>query len=135
MQLRDTHKTPHYSLPESPPAWPRGETLGHYRRRHALGCWRQPESLEHLYVPARQLRTSTTLGASTSARAAITHSFVAPQCGKGVIGIADDASKQRRFKLDHHMPRHRHDVGAALAGGRQWDHRTRFEQLVDFGQG
>jgi hypothetical protein len=32
------------------------------------------------------------------------------------------------------MPRHRHDIVAAGAGGRQQDDRSRFEQSIDFRQ-
>ena len=111
------------------------ETLGYERRRHAFG-WhrRQTKRLELLHVAARTVADFHNFGRQLQCRNGDHALFRRPQCGKAVIGAADDTGNQRRFKLDHHMPGHRHDVGAALVGGRQQDHRARFEQLVDFRQ-
>ena len=112
-----------------------GETTGHQRRRYTLG-WRlrQTESLQLVYIAARAVADSHDYGRQFQPRNGNHALFRSQQCGKAVIGIADDTGNQRRFKLDHHMLGHRHDVGAALVGGRQQNHRTGFEQLVDFRQ-
>src|ERR1035438_8640511 len=112
-----------------------GETLGHQRRRYAFG-WRlrQTESLELVYIAARAVTDSDDFGGQFQRWKSNHALFGCPQRGKAVIGVADDTGHQRRFKLDHHMPGHGHDVGAALAGGREQDHRAGFEQLVDLRQ-
>src|SRR5208282_2588937 len=73
-----------------------GETLGHQRRRHALG-WRrrQSESLELLYVPARAVADFHDFGRQFQRRNSDHALFGRPQCGKAVIGAADDTGNQR----------------------------------------
>src|SRR5664280_408099 len=109
------------------------KTLGDQRRRHALG-WhpRQTQRFELLHVAARAVADFHNFGRQLQRRNGDHALFRRPQRGKTEIGVADETGNQRRFKLDHHMPGHRHDVGAALVGGRQQDHRARFEQLIDF---
>jgi len=110
----------------------------HSATRAATRAWPAPAS-------DRTLRTSPRCGPSSYRPLRLCRQlqrrngdhalFRRPQRGKAVIGVADDTGNQRRFKLDHHVPGHRHDVGAALVGGRQQDYRARFEQLIDFDRG
>ena len=112
-----------------------GETLGHQWRRYAFGRrLRQTESLELVYIAARAVTDCDDFGGQLQRWKSDYALFRCPQRGKAVIGVADDAGHQRRFKFDHHMPGHRHDVGAALMSGREQNHGTGFEQLVDLRQ-
>jgi len=77
--------------------------------------------------------TSTTF--LTNLRAGGNRAFTGgTQRREAIIVAADEAGDLRLLELDHHMPRHRHDVGAAFARGRQQNDRSRFEQLIDLGK-
>lgn len=105
-----------------------GKTFGHERRRYALRRrGRQSERDKFVDVAARAVADIHDFGRQFQRRDGDDAFTGCPQRGKAVIGAADDTTDQWRLKLDHHMPGHRHDVGAAMAGGRQEDHRSRFE--------
>jgi len=96
---------------------------------------RQAEAFELLHVPARTVADLHDCRRQLACANGDYALFRRPQRGEAVIGAADDTGDQRRFELDHHVPRHRNDVGAALVRRRQKDHRPRLEQLIDFRQG
>jgi hypothetical protein len=50
------------------------------------------------------------------------------QGGEGEVAVADHAAHERRLELHHRVPRHRHDVRPALAGGRQQHDRARLSR-------
>ena len=109
-----------------------GEALRNQGRRYTLG-WhlRQAKSLELIDIAARAITDTYDDMRQLLRRYSDYALFRCTQRSKAVIGVANDTSYQRRFKLDHHMPGHCHDVGATLADGRQQNNRSGFEQLVD----
>src|ERR1039458_1402729 len=95
MQLRNTHEAPHRSLSEPlRPAWPRGETLGHQRRRHALG-WRRCQAESHPETSTISVNTAGTklnLG-STNATVTSAGAFIG-----GLIFAYGEGQSKRMLK-------------------------------------
>ena len=81
---------------------------------------RQPELFELRDVAARAVADIHDFLRKVRHRNAYYALFRRLQCGTTVIDITDDTGRQRRLRLDHLVPGHRHDVGAAVAGGGQW---------------
>lgn len=97
-----------------------GETLCDQRGCNMF-CWyrRQLKSFKLRNVAARAITDIHDILREVRGRNSDDAPFCRPQRRKAVIGLADDAGNKRWLKLDHHMPRHRHDVGTAVAGGGQ----------------
>jgi len=112
-----------------------GEALDNQRRRHEFGLpLGQAESLKLVDFAARAIADSYDRLRQFKCRNGDDALLGCAQCGKAVISVADNTGYERRFKVDHHMPRHCHDVGAALAGCREQNYRTWFKQLVNLRQ-
>jgi len=112
-----------------------GKALGDERRGNLFcrNC-RQTESLELVHILAGTVASADNLARQFARRNGDDTLFGGAQRGKAVIGIADDTGDQRRREFDHHVPGHRHDVGATFGSRCQQNHRPRFKQLVDFRQ-
>src|ERR1039457_5770503 len=77
--------------------------------------------------------TAANLSRSRPAEFPTSPTYAASQRVEAVIGATGNAGHQLRLELDHHVPGHGHDIGAAFARGRQQDDRARLEQLIDLG--
>ena len=102
------------------------EALGDERRRRPASALIlvRPKAANLSMSRPELLPISTTFSASSTAGIAITHSSRRAQSGEAVIAFADDAGDERRLEVDHHVPRHGHDVGAAALGRGKQDDRA-----------
>ena len=53
---------------------------------------------------------------------------------KGMIALTHHAGDQRRIEFDHHVPGHRHNIGAPRIRRRQQNDGTGFKLLVDLAE-
>jgi len=105
------------------------------RRNDAFGGYRrQRELVELSHIATRAITDPDHRGCQFDRRNG-DHAFLrGPQRVKAVISVADDAGDEWGLEVDHHVPRHRHDIGASTLCSAQQHHRARFDQLVDFRQ-
>jgi ketosteroid isomerase-like protein len=135
--LEDEQVVPAHQRAVDRPAFEVGEALDDQGRRDALGgCDRQPECREFVDIAPGGVADLHDLPCQSPGRDCDHALARRTQGGEAVVGLAHDAGDARRLELDHHVPRHRHDVGAAaFAPGREQHHGPRLDERVDLAQG
>jgi hypothetical protein len=112
-----------------------GEALGDEGRTHVLrGDRRQSETLELVGVASGRVAHADHFVSELCRRNRDDALLRRAQRGEAVIVAAHDAGDERRFEIDHHVPRHRHHIGSDLVSCRQQDDGAGFQNLVDLGQ-